>query len=66
MNIAINKDCILEITELYNPIVLKSNAGETIVVCMRDTGFEFRYGGKLIEAKRGKVKKTNLQRQWIK
>ncbi len=50
-----HRDIVLE--EVYNGIGLKSNDGETFGICMRDSGFEFNYGGFWWEAKNGVVKK---------
>jgi len=42
--------------EVYNDVTLKSNAGEKLSICMRDSGFEFTYEGQKYEAKNGQLK----------
>ena len=39
------------IKKLYNGLTLISDAKETLTICMRDSGFEFKYGEKWYEAK---------------
>lgn len=49
------KDNQIVLTEVYNSIQLKTNDGETLDICMRDSGFEFKYNGELYFAKQGEV-----------
>ena len=42
--------------EVFSGIILKTEDGETLSICMRDTGFEFNYNRKWYEAKEGKLK----------
>lgn len=42
-----------EFKEVFNSLLLKTAAGEQFSICMRDTGFEFYYQGRLFEAKKG-------------
>ena len=51
MKIEIGEDGAIELREVYNGIRLISNDGETFVICMRDSGFEFLYNGNWYEAK---------------
>lgn len=51
--ISINENNCLELTEVYLPLVLKTNDGETLVITMRDSGFELVYEGQKYEAKNG-------------
>lgn len=53
MKITINQDNLIELEEVYNPIVLKTKDGEKISIFMRDTGFEFWYQGEWYFAKEG-------------
>ena len=55
MKITINQDNLIELEEVYNPIVLKTKDGEKISICMRDSGFEFRYQDEWYFAKEGYV-----------
>lgn len=41
--------------EVFSGIELKTDAGETLGICMRDSGFEFLYGGKWYSAKNGVI-----------
>jgi hypothetical protein len=43
----------IQIEELFNGVVLKNDSGETLEICMRDSGFEFRYNNKNYFAKDG-------------
>ena len=58
MKLDINQNGILELTEVYNSIELKTNANELITICMRDSGFEFTYQGCKYSAKEGVLEKT--------
>lgn len=55
MRITSNEDGTIELTEVYNTIVLKTDSGESLAICMRDSGFEFKYQGKWYSAKGGEV-----------
>lgn len=61
MRIDLDQDQVIEITEVYNSIKLKTNAGETLYICMRDSGFEFTYAGQDYEAKEGELKKRGIK-----
>ena len=39
--------------EVYSGVKLETAYGEEFGICMRDTGFEFNYGGGWWEAKNG-------------
>lgn len=41
--------------EVYTGIELVSDSGETFAICMRDGGFEFKYGGTWWNAQAGQV-----------
>ena len=58
MRITSNEDGTIELTEVYNTIVLKTDSGETLAICMRDSGFEFKYQGEWYSAKAGEVSKV--------
>jgi len=47
------KDNTIQLEEVFNSIVLKSESGQTMAICMRDNGFEFKYNGIWYEAKDG-------------
>ena len=54
MKIETNDDVIF-LKEVYNTIILKTNEGKCLYLCMRDGGFEFRYQGEWYFAKEGFV-----------
>lgn len=56
MKIEANENGIIELKEVYNGIAFVTNEGDHLSVCMRDSGYEFNYGGKWYEAKDGIVK----------
>lgn len=56
MKISTDENGDIEVTEVFNGIKLKSGAGETFGICMRDSGFEFVYNGIWYEAKEGIIK----------
>ena len=45
--------------EVYCGIELVSDDRETFGIWMRDSGFEFTYGGEQYEAKNGKIRKMS-------
>ena len=55
MKILINEEKLIELKEVYNPIVLNAEKGEKISICMRDGGFELRYNSKLYIIHHGEV-----------
>lgn len=50
----------IRLTEVYNGVELKTRDGETLSICMRDTGFEFTYEGVLYFAQQGELKPAKL------
>ena len=60
MKITINEKKVIQIEEVFNSVVLKTNDGEQMYICMRDSGFEFKYQGKWYFAKEGYVEPFNL------
>ena len=55
MKISVTEYSGIQLEEVYNGITLKNDSGETMSICMRDSGFEFNYQGDWYEAKEGKV-----------
>lgn len=57
-----NDEIIIE--EVYNPIILRTNDGEELTICMRDSGFELEYDAKTkwcptnLELKNGEIEST--------
>lgn len=46
MKITVNEDKSIQLENVFNEIVLKTSDGEEIIICMRDSGFEFTYQSK--------------------
>lgn len=57
MKISVTKEGDLELKEVYNSIVLITEDKDTLAICMRDTGFEFKYGDNWYSAQGGLVTK---------
>jgi hypothetical protein len=57
MKIQVDENNEILLTEVYSGVGLKTQDGEFLGVCMRDTGFEFNYNGTWYEAKKGVVQK---------
>lgn len=55
MKIEINKYNELELKEVFNTLRLVTKDGEQLAITMRDSGFEFFYGGKQFSAQKGKI-----------
>ena len=49
----VTEDGGIVLKEVYSGVSLKSDDGELFTICMRDSGFEFNYGGNWYEAKDG-------------
>ena len=60
MKITVNEENIMQLEEVFNSVVLKTSDGEEMAICMRDSGFEFKYQGKWYFAKEGYVEPFNL------
>ena len=58
MKTDVNGAGVIVLSEIYNIIQLRTNDGEFINICMRDSGFEFTYSNNNYEAKRGKLTRT--------
>lgn len=57
MKIEINEYNNLQLTEVYNPVVFKTEKNEELIVTMRDSGFEIDYMGTRLELKNFTIKK---------
>lgn len=61
MKITVDEQKHIQLEEVFNPIVLKTNDNETLVITMRDSGFELIYYDtplsvwKYIQLKNGKI-----------
>jgi len=55
MKISVGEKNNILLEEVFNSINLKTPDGEEMWICMRDSGFEFKYNGKLYFAKDGTI-----------
>jgi hypothetical protein len=55
MKVTTNEQGVIQLEEVFNGIILKTKDGEEMSICMRDSGFEFRYQGERYFAKEGYV-----------
>lgn len=55
MKLTVTEDSTIQLEEVFNGITLKTKSGETMSICMRDSGFEFKYQGEMYFAKEGYV-----------
>ena len=55
MKVSVREDFGIQLEEVFNGITLKNDSGETVSICMRDSGFEFNYQGEWYFAKQGYV-----------
>lgn len=56
MEITVSEHGTIELRKVFNSIKLVTEDGETMFICMRDSGFEFMYEGEDYSAKEGEVK----------
>jgi hypothetical protein len=56
MKVTTDKKGTIILQEIYNGVVLQTKHGEEIAICMRDSGFEFRYMDNWYSAQKGKLK----------
>jgi hypothetical protein len=59
MKVTVKENNTILLEEVFIGITLKTESGETMYICMRDTGFEFNYQGKWYFAKEGYVEPFN-------
>lgn len=55
MKTTVTEEGLIKFEQVFNPIVLETEKGETLSICMRDSGFEFSYNGEMYFAKEGFV-----------
>jgi len=55
MNIEVNDEGVIELRQVFQGLKLITSDGETLVIAMRDTGFEITYGKQWYEFKKGIV-----------
>ena len=59
MKVTVDEHGEIVLKHVYNGIGLETDNGETFAICMRDTGFEFRYQNKWYSAQNGEIKFIN-------
>lgn len=57
MKISVNEESNILLEEIFNSIILKTRDGEEMAICMRDSGFEFKYQGQWYSAQEGIIHK---------
>ena len=55
MKVTVTEDLGIQLEEVFSGLTLKTESGETMSICMRDSGFEFNYQGEWYFAKKGYV-----------
>jgi len=60
MKISVDKNSSILLEEVFNCILLKTTDGEDFSICMRDSGFEFKYEGVWYSAQNGNIKEMKL------
>jgi len=56
MKISVDENNNILLENVYNSIILKTSDGEEMAICMRDSGFEFKYEGVWYSAQCGDIK----------
>lgn len=59
MKISVDEDSNILLEEVFSGIGLKTADGETMGICMRDSGFEFNYNGQKFSAQNGFIRKLS-------
>ena len=57
MKIEVNEHGTLVLKEVFNPIKLVTSDNETLIITMRDSGYEICYENEFYELKNGTVNK---------
>lgn len=65
MKLTVNKSNNIQLEEVFNSIVLKTDDGEEMRISMRDSGFEFQYQGIWYSAKQGNLEKINNKTRYL-
>ena len=61
MKVEVNDKGSIVLKEVYAGLTLETADGETMGICMRDSGFEFNYQGNLYSAQGGVLKPIGRQ-----
>jgi len=60
MKISVDSGHGILLEEVYNGVGFKTKDGEHMGICMRDSGFEFKYEGSWYSAQKGVIKKMEM------
>lgn len=60
MKVTTDEKGAILLENVFNPIILKTNSGEELIICMRDSGFEFSYQNEQYSAKNNIVEKVSI------
>ena len=55
MKVIVNEKGSIQLEEVYSGVTLKTQDGEILGICMRDTGFELEYEGRVIRLQAGVI-----------
>ena len=60
MRIETNESGDINLTEVYNPVLLTTNSGEKLMVVMRDSGFEVCYNDQYFSLNENKIRRLRF------
>jgi hypothetical protein len=66
MEVTVNEHGTIVLGKVYNPIKLRTDDGETMIITMRDSGFEFVYENEFYFAKQGFVGKASEEHKLLR
>ncbi len=66
MKIEVSENGTMILKEIYAPIGIKTNDGETLILMMRDSGFEVCYENNWFTLQKGKIKSQQQIREEAK
>jgi len=58
MKVTTAENGIIKLERVFNPILLETESGEKLSICMRDSGFEFTYERNKYSAKGGEIEQV--------
>jgi hypothetical protein len=62
MRIDIDEQHNLRLKEIYNGVIIETNSGEELFLCMRDSGFEISYGDKRYSLQKGDINEMTFEK----
>lgn len=63
MKVEVSENGTIILKEIYAPIGIKTNNGETLILMMRDSGFEVCYENNWFSLQKGEIKSAKQLRQ---